>query len=752
MRTLLLVLALFAVAPVFAQTGWAMAQADSRVPLQVEGDLYARPKADVGTVLDFNELLAEGRVLAADSLALVDAASGRQLDLQLAQDTGLAYASGNPILRLRWTVPDLAPFTTRLFHLYLRTVGPSDVAVWKTLAQTFTPDKGAVALETSFEAPDPAHPDWPRQFIAAGWDQPGEKTERVWSNQVARTGTHSLRVARTFDKEQPANTNRPFWWSWPAPIEAPAGQSLRLEGWIKAVRLKGRATASLSMEFVTDKGQRLTEGQLRMFCERESPDWQYFSGVTTAPAGSQRAALQFGLYSDEGEAYCDDVKVTVVPGSTLPAANVAVAMAEPRPSAALSTDSSGQRLQVSLAAPPPVIDGALGDPCWASAGQSSDFLVHSKAADTAPVKTTVMACADHDALYFGFVCQEPSTEHLLANATQRDGELWQDDSVELLLDTARDRHTYYQIIVNSRGVFFDQDTGAPGLAGDKWNGPIAAAAKVYPDRWTAEVKLEFVGLRLAESAGSQWGVNFARSSFRGSRALYTWVPVGANFGEPARFGRLVLPFDPAANVISGRPLMAERLYFGPGEVPVEINNRRDTAAQVRAVVTREDGRPAVLGEVTVTAPPRGSTIARVPCAFTRGGEATLRYDLLEQPQGKLLYATTVTHLVPEPLALEPAERIIYATEPATGHWVVGLDTSTRSSSQLELSLTRAGATKPDAAQTVPLKGGEGAYSLVAARLTPGRYNVNVRLVSGGQVLGQAAYVLDCISGPFGPPR
>ncbi|MBU0608409.1 MAG: hypothetical protein KKI08_11025 [Armatimonadetes bacterium] len=746
MRPALLCLALMLAAALSAADDtWRVPEADVRLPLRAEGDLYARTDAVASAVVDFSTLLGADRVLADGSLVLVDAADGQKPPLRLAQDAQLRYASGNPLLRLQWTLPRLAAFESRLLHLYCRTVAPGDAGAWQPLAETFTPGEAA-GLVTSFEEPDPAHADWPRCFTAAGWDKPGEKSERVWSGEVPHSGKCSLKIARVFEGEQPANTNRPHWRTWPPPLEVREGQSVRLSAWLKSVRLQGRARAYLTMLFVDEKNQRLPTGRLSLTGGSDPHDWMFVSGVVTAPAGARGVEIQFSLVSDEGEVYCDDLQATILPGSTLPAVAITPGMLERKPEVAVVT--TGKLLQVTAAAQPPVLDGALDDPCWAAAGRSDQFEVHVKASDVSPVQTTVLACADRDALYFGFICQEPPGAKLLANAAERDGPLWQDDSVELFLDTNLDRHTYYQIIVNARGVFFDQDTGAPGLAGAKWNGPITAAARVTPDGWTAEVKLQFVGLRLAEAAGSQWGANFARSSFRGSRSLYTWVKVGANFGEPARFGTLALPFDPAADVITGRPLLAENLFFGQGGVPIEINNRRDRPAQVRAVVSLDDGNTRPLGETTVMAPPRGLVVARIPCAFSQPGETKLRYDLFEQPGGRLLYTTSVTHLVPEPLVLEPTHRTIYASDPlVTGHWTVALAPEALPHSSLEFTLAPAGAAQPAAPQKIVPNRSEGFYAL-PARLAPGAYEVQARLLQGGQAVGQASYMLQCLAGPF----
>ncbi|MBM4087102.1 MAG: hypothetical protein FJ272_20120, partial [Planctomycetes bacterium] len=538
-----LVLALCA-ATASAAEGWAVAKADARVPLSVEGDLYSRGKAELEVTLDFNALLGARRVLCADSLSLLDAATGETVALDVAQDAQMRYASGNPILRLRWASGPLAPFARRAWHLYVRTVEPDGEGAWSPIEAIFVPRPADVLLETSFETADPTHPDRPEFMSQGGRDVKGETTERVWTDEDAHTGKRSLKIARTFEGEPPSNSNRPFWWTWPPPMSVRPGQAVRVSAWLKATRLDPGSVASMMLEFRDPVRGRLREGMLRLTGHQVPHGWMRVSSSTTTPAGATSAVLWFSLHGG-GHAYCDDVTVTTIPGGELPRLNVAAGSVETRAAFAPGPRerTEGKVLACGIAQKPPTLDGVLDDPCWKTAGRIDDFKAHAQVPGTS-VTTAVLVCADREALYFGFECAEPNTADLRAAATERDGKLWEDDSVELFLDTNLDLHTYYQIIVNSRGAIFDQDTGMQGLDGPKWNGPVIAAGRVQPGRWTAEVKLEFAGLRLAEAEGRVWGANFARSSFRGGRSLYVWSPVKKNFGEPQHFGRLVLPFDP----------------------------------------------------------------------------------------------------------------------------------------------------------------------------------------------------------------
>ncbi len=733
---------------------WSVADADARIPLIISGDLYLRASVASEIVLDFNTLLGARRVLAAASLALIDAATGEHVPLDLAQDARVRYATGNPILRLRWETGPLDRFEDRAWHLYFRTVPPRDPDAWVPLDATFVPGPPDLLLATSFEEADPDRPDRPMYMVPGGRDVEGETTERVWSDQDAHTGTRALKISRVFADEPPANTNRPHWRTWPPPIAVRPGQNLHLSAWLKATEFGENGMASVMLEFYGPENQRLAEGRLWLRGPRIPYDWTELSGATTVPPGAAWAVIWFSLHS-QGTAFCDDLRVTRVPGGDLPDLPVAAGALQDRAAFTAAQDQrpEGKILACAAADRPPTIDGALDDPCWASAGRIDDFVEHTRVPGTTAT-TTVLACADRDALYFGFECTEPTTDALIAHATERDGRLWEDDSVELFLDTNRDRQTYYQIIVNSRGVIFDQDTGAPGLAGPGWDGPVTAAARVLPDRWTAEVKLEFAGLRLAEAEGQVWGANFARSSFREGRSLYVWAPVGSNFGEPGRFGEIVLPFDPTANAVTGRPLAGRRIFWASGSLPFEVNNRRDRPATVRVTATQLPAgaaEPMPLGEATATIAARSAVEVPIACAFTHPGEVRVRYDLTEADRGRLLYTTVVTHTVPEPLTLQPSTLVSWLGEDRLSvGWELGLAESALPGVHVSFRIVPAAGDDPPTNTGVAPSAIRGSSALPVADLAPGDYVLQARLLRGDDALGEAAFRFRRTPGPFSP--
>ena len=738
-------LALLTALPTLAQD-WAVEGADARIRLSVEGDLYAREAPEMTVDLDLNALLGYGRTLKADSLVLVETQTGRRVELQLAEDAELRHASGNPVVRLTWLDEPQERFEDRSWDLYLATVAPGSEHAWQPLERTFSEGRPGVLWETSFEEPDPAKPDVPVGTIAGGWDKEGETTDRSWTDEAARTGERCLKVERRFDGEPPANTNRPHWRSQPTQMSVRPGQTVHVSAWLKSPEFGERSSSGMVLEFYGPENQRLSENRTRLRGQQIPHDWLEVEATAIVPDGAAYAALWFSLHGS-GLTYCDDLFVTVAPAAQLPelAVEVGPVLARADVVAEQAPRSDERVLRCAVADAPPTIDGVLDDACWAQAGSVSDFIPFLQMPGT-EVTTTVRACADREALYFGFECTEPDTSELLAAATERDGPAWQDDSVELFLDTNRDRQTFYQIIVNPKGVFFDQDAGSKHLAGPKWDGPITVATQILPDRWVAEVKLAFAGLRLAEAEGQVWGANFARTSYRGGRSAYTWARVESGFLEPENFGHVVLPFDPTANSVTGRPLAGDTIYRGEGALPFEVTNRRDRPVDVTVRVTREDDGAASEAQARLEA---GATVqVAVPMSFGATGDVRLRYDLLARPEGTVLYTTAVGCTVPEALEVQPDHLLSYTDEAAlTGRWQVGLAEGALAQTRIALQV-RDAAGNAIASESVTPTASSGAYAVRVADAGAGRYTLLVRLEQGGVALAEREIVVDRMGGPF----
>jgi len=188
------------------------------------------------------------------------------------------------------------------------------------------------------------------------------------------------------------------------------------------------------------------------------------------------------------------------------------------------------------AAARPELDGKLDDSIWQDAKVKGDFL-RSDGSQLAQFATEVWVAYDRENLYLACRCQEPNLEGMVVNADQRDGKVWEDDSVEVFLDTNFDRKSYYQFIFNPAGVIYD---------GKGWNAGWNAACTVGTGRekgtWTLEAAISWASLEMAApTAGKKIGLEIARSRQQSPSELTQWSPTFSNSNHcPEQFGTLII--------------------------------------------------------------------------------------------------------------------------------------------------------------------------------------------------------------------
>jgi hypothetical protein len=203
-------------------------------------------------------------------------------------------------------------------------------------------------------------------------------------------------------------------------------------------------------------------------------------------------------------------------------------------------------LKATLATKPvPKIDGDLSDELWKGAAVSEDF----KLVEASPAKghTKLYVTFDAQNLYIAVECFETAEglKTLKTAATSHDqDEVWGDDSIEIFLDPANKRATYYQFIINAKGVFWDAFHDTPKSPDKTWQPQAQIAAKVGADRYTLEIALPWSCFNRSDKLEAEWAFNVVRSRPAAGEATY-WSPLYSDTNhKPQRFGRLTgLPAD-----------------------------------------------------------------------------------------------------------------------------------------------------------------------------------------------------------------
>jgi hypothetical protein len=265
-------------------------------------------------------------------------------------------------------------------------------------------------------------------------------------------------------------------------------------------------------------------------------EWQWLQfAPVTAEAMGDGFALQFLQRGSTGIG-CDCVVISTRPDLTH-------AELDQAPLLALS----GPRAMVARAAAPPILDGRADDPCWQHTVACSDFLSLGLP-NLAEAQTEVRLCYDDRNLYLHVTSHEPILNvagqrrgEFLARVTQRDGEVYADDSVVVLLDPANTGTQVFDFTVNALGTIADARCPGPNLWDTrdvKWNSGVQAKGIIGEDVWTVEMAVPFADLGGAPKAGDVWQASFGRLA-KARKETSSWNPSKAGFHEPNPLGALV---------------------------------------------------------------------------------------------------------------------------------------------------------------------------------------------------------------------
>ncbi len=195
---------------------------------------------------------------------------------------------------------------------------------------------------------------------------------------------------------------------------------------------------------------------------------------------------------------------------------------------------------------PPVLDGTLDEACWKDAASLDGFGKE----EAAPF--LVKLCFDEENLYVGF-SQTIDTSTLKRGQTSPDGDVWADDSLQVLISPGDDNRTFHQFSVNSLNTAqthhnsFDQvaDTfvQAKNLFAGKWQ----SAVSVKPDQWSAEMIIPRA-LRPELLSDDVHGLQVLVANPSKNRNLF-WSPTGQST-HVSDFG--IMAFSPATSSPSDR--------------------------------------------------------------------------------------------------------------------------------------------------------------------------------------------------------
>jgi hypothetical protein len=233
----------------------------------------------------------------------------------------------------------------------------------------------------------------------------------------------------------------------------------------------------------------------------------------------------------------------------------------------------------------PVVDGDVaGDPAWQAIPEATGFRVLG-GGYTSAKQSAARLCWDGEALYVGFVAEEPDAA-LLKPLTKDGGNTWVEDSIEVFLQPRPPSGQAYQLGVTCGGA---QGSGAgyPDIT------KTTAAARIGEASYSIELRVPWSVVGAVAKAGDKWRGTVCRNIWTTTSGGDKYTCLSAlqrQFLESESFSTLAFsdqPLDAAAAARLTQELNRE--YRGTLETDVrKLAAERGTYEEtLRSAVTDE---------------------------------------------------------------------------------------------------------------------------------------------------------------------
>jgi hypothetical protein len=160
------------------------------------------------------------------------------------------------------------------------------------------------------------------------------------------------------------------------------------------------------------------------------------------------------------------------------------------------------------------VDGVLDEEIWRTNPSIGPFTQAEPDQGQPPREPTdVWLAYDDRALYIAVRSHDREPDRIFTSSKARDGRPFDDDSLEIVIDTFLDRRNGYYFQVNAAGSLSDGRIVENRLADVSWDGIWTAETRIDADGWVAEIEIPFKTLSF-KPGGTAWGFNIERTIAR----------------------------------------------------------------------------------------------------------------------------------------------------------------------------------------------------------------------------------------------
>ena len=270
----------------------------------------------------------------------------------------------------------------------------------------------------------------------------------------------------------------------------------------------------------------------------------------------------------------------------------------------VSRDAQGHvTIRAARLTEPLVIDGLLRDPIYSQVRAIGDFVQQEPhEGEPATERTEIWVFFDATNVYFAVRCLDDQPARIIANEMRRDSNnIFQNDNVQLIIDTFYDRRSGVLFQTNALGALSDQEVSDERNFNRDWNTVWDVRAARTDEGWSAEFVIPWKSLRYRASGPQIWGFNIQRRiPWKNERSYLSGVP--ASYG-----GRGIYKLSSAATLVGL-------------EVPPQGSNIEIKPYAISALTTNRQAIPAVSNDLM------GDAGFDVKYGLTKGLTADVTYN------------------------------------------------------------------------------------------------------------------------------
>jgi hypothetical protein len=376
---------------------------------------------------------------------------------------------------------------------------------------------------------------------------------------------------------------------------------------------------------------------------------------------------------------------------------------------------------------PIVCDGRLDDAEWEGALSVGPFYTQFNRG-AARAQTTAKIHWDQANLYVGFDCKDPEPGKIVAPERARDGSIFGDDVVEIMVNTRPEVKQFivHHLSVSAANVQFDSRITPSGVDvgfDARWQSNVTK----NKDGWQAEMVIPLVEIGVAQAG--YWDVNLYRECPR-LQEYTCWSPTYGPFHTLSRFGKIVGIRSNIYGVQTIDAVTPGPMVWGQRTGEVAVNNR---AKKARELVVGLDVQAPDFSRaryrVTAKVPAGATTRVEVPFRSDLAGAYQAQAVVEDKETGRVL-AVSPMRFAFAPLTVKPVSRSVVIGRAWPVEIVPALSEADMKASVILMRFVREG--QGDVVQEFAAK--PVFASLETTKLLPGVYELVGQIVRDGKVV------------------